>query len=40
MYKPENTKKLFNLYYLSLENIIEKILGINKQEFKTINNSL
>lgn len=35
--KPKNAKKIFNLCYLSLWNIVELIFEINKRCFKIIN---
>lgn len=38
--KPKNVKKLFNLYYSSLQNTVERIFGVNKRQFKILNTIL
>lgn len=38
--KPKNAKKLFNLYYLSLQNAGKQIFGVDKRRFKILNTAL
>lgn len=38
--KPTNFKKLFNLYYTYLYNVIEQIFGIVKRQFLILNKAL
>jgi DDE superfamily endonuclease len=34
--KPENAKELFNLCYLSLRNVIERIFGVVKRQWQIL----